>query len=36
MKDLTFFEMQEEAWFENNCQGDREDYIGDELYDPQP
>jgi len=28
--DRTVFEKQEDAWFENDCQGDREDYIGDE------
>ena len=24
--DRTFFEIQEDAWFDNDCQGDIEDY----------
>ena len=27
---MTFFEMQEAAWFDNNCQGNIEDYDGSE------
>lgn len=26
----TFFEMQEDAWYENDCQGNIEDYDGGE------
>lgn len=26
----TFFEMQEDAWFDNDCQGNIEDYDGSE------
>ena len=29
---LSFFEMQEEAWLANNCQGAIEDYDGTECY----
>lgn len=25
-EEMTFFEIQEEAWFANNCQGNIEDY----------
>ncbi len=28
--DRTVFERQEDAWFENDCQGDMEDYQYDE------
>ena len=31
LKRKTFFEMQEDAWFANNCQGDIEDYNGEEI-----
>ena len=27
----AFFEMQEDAWFENDCQGNIEDYDGTEF-----
>ena len=27
---MTFFEMQEDAWFDNNCNGNIEDYDGSE------
>lgn len=27
----TFFEMQEDAWYANNCQGNIEDYDGTEF-----
>ena len=30
---MTFFEMQEEAWFDNNCQGNIEDYDGTEVVE---
>ena len=31
----TFFEMQEDAWFSNNCQGAIEDYDGTEEGEEQ-
>ena len=30
---LTYFEMQHEAWMENDCQGNIEDYDGTEGAD---
>jgi len=31
----TFYEMQEDAWFDNNCQGNIEDYDGSEETNDQ-
>ena len=28
---MTFFELQEEAWFANDCEGKLEDYDGSEI-----
>jgi hypothetical protein len=34
---MTFFEMQQKAWFDNDCQGNIEDYDGsEELIDDYP
>jgi len=30
---MTLFEMQEQAWFDNDCQGNIEDYDGTECVE---
>ena len=31
VESMTFFEMQEEAWYANDCKGNIEDYDGSEI-----